>query len=157
VRLALTKQSDNLKAFTERFDVKPLLEINLTRTDEGHKLQSVEAGFLRFGKTLWEAPLTTAPATPARPVGPAPTQPGVVAAGNSTGSAAGPTARVRKPLPPIPTKAASDNAQVAPTVAVGNARGPKPLPPIPGKSGPSNKPGGGGGGGSKPAPDSGAP
>jgi hypothetical protein len=149
VRLALTKQSDDLKAFTERFEVKPLLEINLTRTDEGHKLQSIEAGFLRFGKTLWEAPI----AAPARPVGPAPVGPGV-AAGNTTGSAAGPTVRVRWPLPPIPTKPAADNSQVAATVAVGTARGPKPLPPIPGKSGSSNKPGGGG---SKPAPDSGAP
>jgi len=148
VRLALTKQSDDLKAFTERFEVKPLLEINLTRTDEGHKLQSVEAGFLRFGKTLWEAPLAaSAPAVPPRPVGPAPVKPGT-AVGNSTGSGTGMTPRVRKPLPPIPT---ADNSQVA----VGNARPAKPLPPIPGKSGATNKPGGGGG--SKPAPDSGAP
>ena len=156
MRLALSKQSDDLKAFTERFEVKPLLEINLTRGPEGHKLQSVEAGFLRFGKTLWEAPLTTAPATPARPVGPAPTQPGVNA-GNTSGSAGGPTARVRKPLPPIPTKPASDNSQQAQGAATVAVRGPKPLPPIPGKSGASNKPEGGSGGGSKPAPDSGAP
>ncbi len=151
VRLALTKQSDKLKAFTERFEIKPLLEINLTRTDEGHKLQSIEAGFLRFGKTLYEAPLTNV--VPPRPTAPTPTRPGVAA--TNTNGGANPI--VRKPLPPLPVKPAADSAQVAVNVGANNPRGPKPLPPIPSKAGPSNKPSGGTGVGSKQAPDSGAP
>jgi hypothetical protein len=60
VRLALTDRSDRLKAFTERFSAKPLLGIELSRTDKGFELQSAKAGFLIWDWSIFEKPAVPA-------------------------------------------------------------------------------------------------
>jgi hypothetical protein len=165
--LALTDRSDKLTAFRERFSAKPLLAIELNRTDKGFELQSAKAGFLIWDWSIFEKPsvpagqkaATTSASTPA-----AGGKPGVGSAsapngGNSGGPPPIPP-KPRKPLPPIPgtaTAAANINA---------NAGSPPPIPPKPAALrakpiAPSGKAAPSGGGthpvGPKPAPDSDAP
>jgi hypothetical protein len=56
----LTDRSDRLKAFTERFSAKPLLGIELSRTDRGFELQSAKAGFLIRDRSIFEQPAVPA-------------------------------------------------------------------------------------------------
>lgn len=166
VRLALTDRSDKLAAFTERFSAKPLLAIELNRTDKGFELQSAKAGFLIWDWSIFEKPAVPAGQKSAATSGSTPTKPGVgSAAAPSGGNAGGPPPippKPRKPLPPIPGRpTAASNANP-------NAGGPPPIPPKPaalrgkpiapsGKSTASGGLGGAPSGGPKPQTDSAAP
>src|SRR5262249_53359427 len=103
-RLALTKRSDKMMAFNERFEIRPLIEINLTPPDDGHQLESIKAGSLRWGVTLKERPAASTAATPPRPSKPAPAKPtgaNSAAVDNSGASLPLPVGGL-PPLPAIP-------------------------------------------------------